>query len=128
MKERINKDYISGNDIVCDMNNGIVYELGYKAGDTINSDLKILAVMNMDALVVKADVAEEFIKDVRLGARVEIIPVADKSKQYTGKIITMAKKATVKNGETVIPVEMSIDNKDSFLLPDFNVDVKIFTE
>ena len=128
MNERINKSYISGNNIICPMENGIVYELGYKTGDTINADNKILSVMNMDTLVVKANVAEEFIKDVKAGAKVEIIPVADKSKQYNGKVTTIAKTAMVQNGETVIPVEISIDNKDSFLLPNFNVDVKIFTE
>jgi hypothetical protein len=55
--------------------------------------------MNPDTLVIKANVAEEFIKDVKQGAKVEIIPV-----------------------------EISIDNKDSFLLPNFNVDIKIYME
>lgn len=128
LKDRINKSYISENNIICDMENGIVYELGYKAGDTISSEVKIISVLNLDSLVVKADVAEEFIKDVKLGAKVEIIPVADKSKAYTGKVTDIAQKATVKNGETIIPVEISIDNRDSFLFPNFNVDVKIFTE
>lgn len=128
MKDKINKGYISGSNIVCAMDNGIVYDLSYKAGDEISSDVKILGVMNMDTLVVKADVAEEFIKDVKVGAKVEIIPVADKSKKYDGKVISIAKKATAQNGETIIPVEISIENKDGFLLPNFNVDVKIFTE
>ena len=128
MKEKLNKNYISGSNIVCAMDNGIVYELGYKAGDAVSSEKKILSLMNMDTLVVKANVAEEFIKDVKLDAKAEIIPVADKSSQYDGKVTNIARKAVIQNGETVIPVEILIDNKDSFLLPNFNVDVKIYME
>lgn len=128
MKEKVDSSNISGNNIVCDVNNGIIYELGYKAGDIVDPEVKILSVLDLDTLVVKADVAEEFIKDVKLGAKVDIIPVADKAKVYNGKVTSVSKKAIAKNGETVIPVEISIDNKDSFLLPNFNVDVKIFTE
>ena len=128
MKNKINTSNILGNNIVCDIENGIIYELGYKAGDMVDSDAKILSVLNLDTLVVKADVAEEFIKDVRLGANVEIVPVADKARLYKGKVISISKKAIEQNGETIIPVEISIENKDSFLLPNFNVDVKILTE
>ncbi len=128
MKDKLNRSYISENNVICTMDNGIVYELGYKAGDSINYEKKLLSLMNLDTLVVKANVAEEFIKDVKPGARVEIIPVADKSRTYNGKVSTLAKKATVQNGETVIPVEISIDDKDDFLLPNFNVDVKIYME
>ena len=128
MKEKLNKNYISGSNIVCTMDNGIVCELGYKAGDEVSSEKKILSLMNMDTLVVKANVAEEFIKDVKLDARAEIIPVADKNSQYDGKVTNIARKAVVQNGETVIPVEISIDNRDGFLLPNFNVDVKIYMD
>ncbi|HPM00272.1 MAG TPA: efflux RND transporter periplasmic adaptor subunit, partial [Bacillota bacterium] len=128
MKNKINRSFISGNNIICTVENGIVYDIGYKAGDKINPEKKLLGLMDMDTIVVKADVAEEFIKDVKPGAGVEIIPAADKSRQYHGKIAAIAKKAVEKNGETVIPVEISIDDKDSFLLPNFNVDVRIFTE
>ena len=128
MKSKINRSFISGNNIICTVENGIVYDIGYKAGDKINPEKKLLSLMDMDTIVVKADVAEEFIKDVKPGAGVEIIPAADKSRQYHGKIAAIAKKAVEKNGETVIPVEISIDDKDSFLLPNFNVDVRIFTE
>jgi hypothetical protein len=32
------------------------------------------------------------------------------------------------NGETVVPVEISIDDQNDFLLPNFNVDVKIYID
>lgn len=128
MKDKINKDYISGDNIVCAMENGIVNEIGYKAGEAIIPGKKLISLLNSDTIVVKADVAEEFIKDVKQGARVEIIPVADKGRKYNGKVISIARKAIVQNGETIVPVEISIGNRDSFLLPNFNVDVKIYME
>lgn len=128
MKDKLKRSYISGNNIVSDTDNGIVFEIGYKPGDMVSPTKKVLSIMNLDTMVVKADVAEEFIKDVKMGANAEILPIADKSKQYRGKVINISNRAVVKNGETVVPVEISIDNKDDFLLPNFNVDVEIYME
>jgi HlyD family secretion protein len=122
LKDKLNKDYISGNNIICPVENGIVSELGYKAGDGISSEKKLLSLMDADSLVVKANVPEEFIKDVKLGAK------ADKNRKYAGKVAAISQKAQLQNGETVIPVEITIDNNDSFLLPDFNVDISIYIE
>jgi len=128
MRSKLDKGYISEGKIVSDVDNGIVYEIGYKPGDSVSPEKKLLSLMNLDTLMVRTDVPEEFIKDVRLGADAEIVPVADKSKEYKGRVTAISGKALVKNGETVVPVEISIDNKDDFLLPGFNVDVKIYTE
>lgn len=128
LKEKLKRSYIEKNVIVADVDNGIVSEIGCKAGDVVASGTKILSLMNLDTMVVKANVAEEFIKDVKPGARVDIIPLADKGKQYAGKVASLAGQAIVENGETVVPVEISIENKDAFLLPNFNVDVKIYME
>ena len=125
LKNKINKAYIKDGSIVSDVPNGIVYEIGYSEGDVVSSEKKLLSIMNLDSMIVEADVAEEFIKDVKVGAGVEIVPLADKSKKYKGKVTRISGNAVVQNGETVIPVEISIDNKDDFLLPNFNVDVSI---
>ncbi len=127
LKNMTEKSYIKGNTLAADMD-GIVYDIGYKVGDRIGSGDKVLSLMNLDTMVVKANVAEEFIKDVKLGAAVEIIPLADKGKAYKGKVLSLAGQAMVENGETVVPVEITIDQKDAFLLPNFNVDVKIDME
>lgn len=126
LKDKLEKSYIQGNGIISDVDNGIVCEIGYLAGDKIDSSKKVLSIMNLDTMVVEANVAEEFIKDVKLGAEVEIIPTADKSKKYKGKVTRISNNAITENGETVVPVEISIDNRDGFLIPNFNVDVEIF--
>ncbi len=128
MKNKINRAFISGDNIVCIMDNGIVDEIECKAGEPISPGNKLLSLLNADTIVINADVAEEFIKGVKLGAKVEIIPIADKSTSYNGRVTEISKKAITRNGETIIPVEISIEDRDSILLPNFNVDVRIHME
>jgi len=127
MQEKMDKSYINGDDIIADVPIGVVTEIGCVQGDIITNDegKKLLSILNKDSLVIEADVAEEFIKDVRIGAEVIINPQADKIRTYQGKVMSIAEKAVLKNNETIIPVRISIENPDSFLLPEFNVDVKI---
>ena len=125
LDSRLAKSYIQGSDIISDVKNGLVYEIGYVQGDIASPQRKLLSIMDMDSLVVTANVPEEFIKDVKIGSSVNIIPTADKTKQYSGKITYIAGIASNNNGETQIPVRISIENIDDFLLPGFNVDVSI---
>lgn len=125
LKNRLEKSYIKGSDIVCDINKGLVYEIGYAAGDFTSPQKKLLSILNLDKLIVEANVPEEFIKGVKIGAEVTIIPTADKSKQYKGKVTYISGKAVRNNGETLVQVNIAIEGIDSFLLPDYNVDVKI---
>lgn len=126
MQEKMNESYIQGNNIIADVSNGVVTDIGCVQGDVISSEgKKLLSILNRDSVVVEANVAEEFIKDVKIGADVVINPQADKSRTYKGKVLFIAEKAVLKNNETIIPARISIENLDSFLLPEFNVDVKI---
>ncbi|MCX7708628.1 MAG: efflux RND transporter periplasmic adaptor subunit [Clostridia bacterium] len=128
MKEKLSESYLKDNNIVSDVNNGVVYEIGYKQGDNVAHDKKVLSIMDLDTLIIEADVAEEFIKDVKPGAEVTIIPTADKSKNFKGKVARISDKAVQKNGETNIMVEIAMEDKNDFIMPEFNVDVKIKIE
>jgi HlyD family secretion protein len=125
LKSKLGKTYIKGSDIVSDINKGLIYEIGYTAGDFTSPQKKLFSILNLDKLIVEANVPEEFIKGVKTGADVTIIPTADKSRQYKGKVTYISGKAVRNNGETLVQVNISIDGLDDFLLPDYNVDVKI---
>ena len=125
MQSKLNQSYMKGNIIQSDLKHGVVYELGYTAGDPVSVEKKVLTIASLDNMVVDADVPEEFIKDVRIGAKVTILPAADNDRKYEGRVIKIANIALTQNGETVIPVEISIVNSDGFLRPNFNVDVTI---
>ena len=128
LQDKLKRSYISNNNLVCDVPNGIIYEIGYQAGDFTDISKKLLSIINADSMVVEAEVAEEFIKDIKLGSEVKIIPLADKDKAYKGKVTQISHRAIQKNGDTIIPVEISIENNDGFLMPNFNVDAIIQTK
>jgi multidrug resistance efflux pump len=125
LKDKLNKSYIRENKIVSDVKNGIVQEITRVSGDYIQANTKIFSLVNMDSLVVEADVSEDFIKDVKIGAEVEIMPIADSNKIYKGRVLKIADMGVEKNGETFITTQISIDNPDEYIKPNFNVDVKI---
>jgi multidrug resistance efflux pump len=125
LKDKVAKSYIVQNQIVSDVKSGVVYEIGYKVGDIVNNEKKVLSLMDLNSVVVEANVSEEFIKDVKLNAKVVISPIADASKEYKGSVVAISDMAVKQNGETVIPVQISIENIDGFLRPNFNVNVDI---
>jgi len=128
LRDKLNKSYLINNDITADIANALVCDIGYGPGDVVNNEKKLLSIINLDSIFVQADVAEEFIKDIRLDAPVTIVPVADKSRAYSGRVVRIADKAQQINGETTIAVDIAIEKPDDFLRPDFNVDVSIDME
>jgi HlyD family secretion protein len=125
MKDKINGANISGNNVISHMDNSIVYDFGYVKGEALNSSKKVASLLNLDKLIIESEVPEEFIKDVNLGSQVTIIPQADKSRTYKGKVTYIADKAVQQNGQTTVLLQSSIDNNDGFLMPDFNVTLEI---
>ncbi|WP_234117383.1 efflux RND transporter periplasmic adaptor subunit [Clostridium hydrogenum] len=122
----LNKSYLSNGNIVSDMDNAVVTDINYRKGDIVSAQQKILTLNDLNSLYIDASVGEEFIKDVKVGNAVKIIPTSDSSAKLTGKVVSVSNAAvTEQNGETNIHVEISIDNNNSELLPNYNVDVQI---
>ncbi len=128
LNDKIKKSGLEGNKIICDVENGVINKIYNAVGDRLNPEKQIMSILDMDTLVVKANVVEDFIKDVSLGNKATIIPLADTSKQYEGSVTRIANMAVVDNGETVIPVEITVENVDEFLLPNSNVNIQIIAE
>lgn len=125
MKEELNRSYLKGNDIICDIDNGLINEVNYNAGGTASPAVKLLSIINLDTIRIEANVDEQFIKAVKAGTKVTIIPDYDKDIKLTGKVQTISASAVQKNGETTIPVLISIDKNSDLLKVNFNVEVRI---
>lgn len=112
------------------MKAAVVTDIAVQEGDRIQAGQRLFTLRNLDALVVQADIPEDFVSEVKIGQKAEIVPLADKSRTYTGQVARIAGYATVRNGQTVIPVEISLDAADEerFLLPGFNVNVTLQTQ
>jgi HlyD family secretion protein len=116
------------NRIISDIPNGIVCSVDCSPGETVPSGKKLFSIMDADSLVIEANVDEQFIKDVHLGARAYIIPEWDRSQEYKGKVTSISAYAIQQNSETVIQVQVNLDVKCIGLLPGFNAEISIEVE
>ena len=128
LEQQLEQSFLEEDVIVNPYDRGAVINLELKAGDRMESGQRLFRFINLDTLVVEADVLEEFIRDVHLGASVTLVPAADRTRSYEGTVTSIADAAFVVNNETVVPVTISLINADDFLRPNFNVDVFIETQ
>ena len=123
-------EYLSDGRIHSPMKAAVVTDIAVHEGDRIQAGQRLFTLRSLDALVVQADIPEDFIREVKVGQKAVIMPLADKDRTYAGQVVRIAGYAAVKNGQTVIPVEISLEatDADPFLLPGFNVNVTLKTE
>ena len=119
------RPYLDGPRVVADVERAIVTDLAVQRGDPVGQGRLVLRLVDLGSLIVEADVPEEFIRDVRLDAPVTIIPLADPARESHGTVRQIAGMAVNRSGETIVPVQVSIDDNQGYLLPNFNVDVAI---
>ncbi len=125
LKNKLNKPYIKGNQIVCDYDKAVVQNLSLISGNIFSSNTKLFTLVDLSSLVVNADITENQIKLVKVGSKVAITPVYDTSRHYTGTVTSLSDAGVIKNGETVITAEIAITAPDEFIKPNFNVEIKI---
>ncbi len=117
--------HLKGNALVSPFQQGLVYELNCQAGQTTDAARSLLSIMDLQTIYAEAEIPEEFIGDVKMDAAVVMVPVADSSRTYHGRIQKISDMAVERNGETIIPVEIILDDFDQFLKPNYNIDVQI---
>jgi HlyD family secretion protein len=125
LQAKMNQSYLNGSQVVSPFNQSVVMDLALKSGDRIDPGSPVLRFINLDSLVVQADVLEEFVRDVKIGASVTMIPAADRTRTYHGRVESISDAAYLVNYETIVPVRVSILDADDFLRPNFNVDIYI---
>jgi multidrug resistance efflux pump len=125
LQTKLSKDYFNDKQIVATVEKGVVSEINYKPGDFVNSEQKLFTILNIERLIVEADIPEEFIQYVEEGEGVTISPLAAEDQNYEGIIDEIRGKALERGGETVVPAKISITDADQFLRPNFNVDITI---
>ena len=129
MKSKYAKDFIKGNDIVLDIPKGIIKTIKVVEGAQIGgTNTCLLEILDEQSLIVKANVSEEFIKDVKVGAEANIIPYADREAVIKGKVKEIQNMAIDKNGERVIPITIEAIEDSPYLKYGYSVDVEISTQ
>jgi len=129
LKDKLVKsNFVNENQVVSSFDNGVVTEVDSKEGDFVNRTNKIMTITDLGSRIVTADIAEEFVGRIKEGQTVEITCSALEGKTYSGKVSRVWASSIKKGGETIVPIEISIDNLDDQLLLNFNVDAKIDLE
>ncbi len=125
MRSKLKKSFLNGKFIISNVSNGLVCSLSKSTGSVITPSEKLLSIVNLDNLVVEASVDEQFIEDVKVGAKVSIIPEYNQNKKLTGKVSFISASAVQNNGETSVPIIIELDKHDDSLMLNFNVQVII---
>jgi len=126
MKNRAQKPYLSGGNIVSSLEHAIVRNISIINGSSLgqpNENHKAMELIDADSLIVSAEVPEEFIGEIDSGAEVKIVPAANKKAAVMGRVTQIAGAAVEKDGERIVRVEVTPDGKSEFLRPGYSVDV-----
>ncbi len=125
LREQLSRLPMENNYIMADIENALVYKVSCDPGDYIAPGEPLMVLIDLDSLIIQAEVPEEFIRDVEVGATAYITPIADPSREYTGEVKQISNMATLKGGETIVLVDIAMVDHDGFLKLNYNVDVSI---
>lgn len=120
------------NDLVYQTNSkvsGQVTEICIDEGTYTEENTVMLKIADFNKLIVNASIAEYDAPNIELGQKVEMTSDGLEGKLYTGTVTKIEPSAssasTVMGSETVVPIEISVDNPDGILKPGYNLDLEI---
>lgn len=125
LQNKLNKTYLKDNSILCELQEATVKEILCKQGSILSEQTVVIKLIDNASLIIRADIPEEFVSKVKIGAIAEITPYADKTKLLTGKVVSIANNAVKENGETIIKADIVLDEPNDLIKSGFSVDVKI---
>lgn len=126
MKSKSSKPYIKDNLLVSCVDNGIVKNLKVINGSRLGamgSPTAVLQLIDASSIVISAEVDEEFIKNIKLGESVKIIPDFNKSLTLKGTVTQISNIAIESDGKRIIKVEVKPDDSQGLLKPGYTADV-----
>lgn len=128
MQLKYEKPYLAENKIISNFEHAIIKSISVKEGSTLgqqNTATKVIELINADTIVVRAEVPEEFVRNIKEGDKAEIIPKADDTKKITGTVMSIANMAMEKDGERIVKVEVKADeDKEGLLKAGYSADIK----
>lgn len=106
---------------------GLVYEINCREGDYGAPGVSLVSIANLDSMVIEVNVDQQSIRNIALGSAAKITPETDKTIVYDGKVTFISSKAVNRNGETTIPIQISLDKKTPDIVLDSDVRAEITT-
>ena len=103
---------------------GVVVKTYFDQGDSVNSQMPIAVIANMDEAKIKIEIPEVDYPIVKLGQRAEIVIDAYANKKFIGKISKLS--ALIDSNTRTATAEISIKNNKHMLIPGMYARVKLF--
>lgn len=126
MKNKSKKEFLNDSYIISHVENGIVKNISVINGTAVGTQYmgtRVLQLIDMDSIVVNAEVDEEFIKTVNLGMNVDIVPTQDSSLSIPGEVIHISNLAVEKDGKRIVKVQIKPQDPQWELKPGYSADV-----
>ncbi len=120
----LNSEMLDGDDVVAPVERAVVAKMRLQEGAYLNAFTSALSLDDLNSLDVLANVIEEQIDSIKVGQAVAITPTMDSDLELTGRIDFISSRAVIVNNETVVPIEIVVDDS-SKLMPNLNVDVVV---
>lgn len=120
------RDYIKDNQVVSNVKNGIVKNIGVGNGSYLGAQgmfTEVIDIIDADSITVSAEVYEEFIESVHLGDEVRIVPASSPDTSLKGTVTYIPDMAEEKDGRRIVRVEVKPEDPDNILKPGFTADV-----
>ena len=120
------RDYIKDNQIVSNLNNGIVKNISIVNGSRLGTQgvpTQVLQIIDADSITVSAEVYEEFIGSVQVGDTVRIVPSSSPDLSLDGTVTHIPELAVEKDGRRVVRVIVKPDDPNNILKPGFTAEV-----
>lgn len=122
-KERLQKTYLNGDQIVSNVVNGIVKSIYVENGSVLGGDVGlVMEIIDQDSVYVSAEVDEEFIRDITTQTPVRIVPVMNPAMEFAGTVSQIAAIAVEKDGGRIVKVRIIPDDVERVLKPGYTVD------
>lgn len=126
MKNKLEKTYLLDNKIISDMEKGMIKSISVIEGSRLgaqNTAGRVLEMIDANTIVVRAEVPEEFVIQIKEGDKAEIIPKADTNESIQALVTHISKIAVQKEGKRIVKVEVKPQVPTSFLNPGYSADV-----
>ncbi|WP_101698648.1 HlyD family secretion protein [Clostridium minihomine] len=128
LTDKMKKPYLSENNIVSNLDSGIVKEINVVTGASVGiqyAPQKVISLIDRGSIYVSAEVPEEFISRISVNSKVTIIPTANQEIKIKGTITQISNTAVEKDGARIVKVQVKPDDSGNVLKPGFTADVKI---
>ena len=125
MKDKLQKEFLEGNQLIAPCDNLIIYQIACEKGSKVESIVgPLMEGMDATTLVIEANLPEEYNKDLQVGDQVDVIPYTDEGRVLKGSVVRKAEHAIENYGETVIKTIIKVEDEEGLLTIGGSVDIQ----